>query len=240
MIAPAIQLQSTSSHCLLSTPIVLLYFQLQFNRRFPHAQLEPCPPSHRRSSKTQNAHNSAQRLLKQTRTQSTHTQITTSAQQNSKSATVCSSAHITLQDTILYETTHTTRPTTTDDTPFCPGPGGQRERPPPVAIAAVATDTRAVVVDVRHRLRSSSSAATAAAAVTLVAALRAVRISCHPWMTLIGPGTPGMAFMMKKKKYKFSVEFQLEELVEVPFVNVVLFAKVRLLDGGSFTEYSSR
>ncbi|KAG4069899.1 hypothetical protein HA402_009606 [Bradysia odoriphaga] len=58
-------------------------------------------------------------------------------------------------------------------------------------------------------------------------------------MTLIGPGA-GMAFMMKKKKYKFSVDFQLEELVEVPFLNAMLFAKIRLLDGGSFQEYSTR
>ncbi|XP_065088962.1 uncharacterized protein LOC135710352 isoform X1 [Ochlerotatus camptorhynchus] len=59
-------------------------------------------------------------------------------------------------------------------------------------------------------------------------------------MTLIGPGAPGMAFMMKKKKYKFTVELHLEELVEVPFVNAVLFAKIRLLDGGSFQEHSNR
>ncbi|XP_035774362.1 mucin-5AC-like isoform X3 [Anopheles albimanus] len=59
-------------------------------------------------------------------------------------------------------------------------------------------------------------------------------------MTLIGPSAPGMAFMMKKKKYKFSVELHLEELVEVPFLNAVLFAKVRLLDGGSFQEHSNR
>ncbi|XP_055684634.1 uncharacterized protein LOC129790855 [Lutzomyia longipalpis] len=50
----------------------------------------------------------------------------------------------------------------------------------------------------------------------------------------------GMAFMMKKKKYKFSVELQLDELVEVPFLNAVLFAKIRLMEGGSFQEYSSR
>ncbi|KFB36130.1 hypothetical protein ZHAS_00003190 [Anopheles sinensis] len=49
-----------------------------------------------------------------------------------------------------------------------------------------------------------------------------------------------MAFMMKKKKYKFSVELRLEELVEVPFLNAVLFAKIRLLDGGSFQEHSNR
>ncbi|CAL7947886.1 unnamed protein product [Xylocopa violacea] len=49
-----------------------------------------------------------------------------------------------------------------------------------------------------------------------------------------------MAFMMKKKKYKFSVEVGLEELTAVPFVNAVLFAKLRLLDGGSFVDNSTR
>lgn len=49
----------------------------------------------------------------------------------------------------------------------------------------------------------------------------------------------GMAFMIKKKKYKFQVEVCLEELLEVPFVSAVLFAKVRLLDGG-FQDHSSR
>lgn len=49
-----------------------------------------------------------------------------------------------------------------------------------------------------------------------------------------------MAFMMKKKKYKFTVDLHLEELVEVPFLNAVLFAKIRLLDGGSFQEHSNR
>ncbi|XP_071558082.1 uncharacterized protein [Temnothorax nylanderi] len=49
-----------------------------------------------------------------------------------------------------------------------------------------------------------------------------------------------MAFMMKKKKYKFSVEVNLEELTAVPFVSAVLFAKLRLLDGGSFVDHSTR
>lgn len=49
----------------------------------------------------------------------------------------------------------------------------------------------------------------------------------------------GMAFMTKKKKYKFQVEVCLEELLEVPFVSAVLFAKLRLLDGG-FQDHSSR
>lgn len=55
------------------------------------------------------------------------------------------------------------------------------------------------------------------------------------------PGLRGeMAFMMKKKKYKFSVEVDLEELTAVPFVSAVLFAKLRLLDGGSFVDHSTR
>lgn len=53
-------------------------------------------------------------------------------------------------------------------------------------------------------------------------------------------GLSEMAFMMKKKKYKFSVEVELEELTAVPFVNAVLFAKLRLLDGGSFVDHSTR
>ncbi|TNN55311.1 Protein FAM102B [Liparis tanakae] len=44
---------------------------------------------------------------------------------------------------------------------------------------------------------------------------------------------------MKKKKFKFKVDFELDELSSVPFVNGVLFCKVRLLDGG-FSEESSR
>ncbi|XP_065169308.1 uncharacterized protein [Atheta coriaria] len=51
----------------------------------------------------------------------------------------------------------------------------------------------------------------------------------------------GMAsFMTKKKKYKFQVEVCLEELLEVPFVSAVLFAKLRLLDGGNFQDHSQR
>ncbi|XP_029310188.1 LOW QUALITY PROTEIN: protein FAM102B-like [Cottoperca gobio] len=45
--------------------------------------------------------------------------------------------------------------------------------------------------------------------------------------------------LMKKKRFKFRVEFNLEELSSVPFVNGVLFCKVRLLDGG-FGQESSR
>lgn len=50
-----------------------------------------------------------------------------------------------------------------------------------------------------------------------------------------------MAFIMvRKKKYKFQVEVVVEEMTAVPFVNAVLFAKVRLLDGGGFSGISSR
>ncbi|XP_066515173.1 protein FAM102A [Hoplias malabaricus] len=49
-----------------------------------------------------------------------------------------------------------------------------------------------------------------------------------------------MAFLMKKKKFKFQVHFTLEELTAVPFVNGVLFCKIRLLEGGDFATSSSR
>ncbi|XP_051508538.1 protein FAM102A-like [Myxocyprinus asiaticus] len=49
-----------------------------------------------------------------------------------------------------------------------------------------------------------------------------------------------MAFLVKKKKFKFQTHFTLEELTAVPFVNGVLFCKIRLLDGGDFTASSSR
>ncbi|XP_067057444.1 EEIG family member 2-like isoform X2 [Acropora muricata] len=45
---------------------------------------------------------------------------------------------------------------------------------------------------------------------------------------------------MKKKKFKFDVNFKLNELSSVPFVSGVLFAKMRLLEGGSFAYYSTR
>lgn len=53
--------------------------------------------------------------------------------------------------------------------------------------------------------------------------------------------TYGMAsLLVKKKKYKFQVEICVEELLEVPFVSAVLFAKIRLLDGGNFQDHCSR
>ncbi|KAI3361622.1 hypothetical protein L3Q82_001936 [Scortum barcoo] len=48
-----------------------------------------------------------------------------------------------------------------------------------------------------------------------------------------------MSFLMKKKKFKFQVHFTLEELTAVPFVNGVLFCKIRLMDGGDFAILSS-
>uniref|UniRef100_A0A8C1Z1Z0 Family with sequence similarity 102 member Ab n=1 Tax=Cyprinus carpio TaxID=7962 RepID=A0A8C1Z1Z0_CYPCA len=49
-----------------------------------------------------------------------------------------------------------------------------------------------------------------------------------------------MAFLIKKKKFKFQIHFTLEELTAVPFVNGMLFCKIRLLDGGDFSISSSR
>ena len=48
-----------------------------------------------------------------------------------------------------------------------------------------------------------------------------------------------MAFFVKKKKFKFQTHLTLEELSAVPFVNGVLFCKLRLLEG-DFAATSSR
>ncbi|CAH0553321.1 unnamed protein product [Brassicogethes aeneus] len=55
-----------------------------------------------------------------------------------------------------------------------------------------------------------------------------------------GRGAGMAAFMTRKKKYKFQVEICLEELLEVPLITAVLFAKLRLVDGGNFQDHSSR
>ncbi|NWV40575.1 F102B protein, partial [Grantiella picta] len=61
-----------------------------------------------------------------------------------------------------------------------------------------------------------------------------------PWGRPPGSSWPMAFIMMKKKKFKFRVELELDELSSVPFVNGILFCKVRLLDGGSFSGESSR
>ena len=49
-----------------------------------------------------------------------------------------------------------------------------------------------------------------------------------------------MAFMLKKKRYKFQVNLCLDELSEVSYSKGIIFAKIRQLDGGSFTDVSKR
>lgn len=70
--------------------------------------------------------------------------------------------------------------------------------------------------------------------------------ACAPPLSLHSARLPcstlgaDMSFLLtKKKRFKFRVDFDLEELSSVPFVNGVLFCKVRLRDGG-FAEESSR
>lgn len=58
-------------------------------------------------------------------------------------------------------------------------------------------------------------------------------------ITIALPGH-AMTFIMKKKKFKFQVNFELVELSSVPLINAVLFGKVRLQDGGNFAQVSSR
>ena len=50
-----------------------------------------------------------------------------------------------------------------------------------------------------------------------------------------------MSFMPKKKRYlKFLVNLEVEELSSVPSINGLLFAKVRLIEGGTFTVTTNR
>lgn len=46
--------------------------------------------------------------------------------------------------------------------------------------------------------------------------------------------------MMKKKRYKFQVDLCLDELGEVVYSKAILFAKIRQLHGGNFTDVSKR
>ncbi|GMR31127.1 hypothetical protein PMAYCL1PPCAC_01322 [Pristionchus mayeri] len=48
-----------------------------------------------------------------------------------------------------------------------------------------------------------------------------------------------MSFL-KRKRVKFAVDLQVCHLSDVPLVNAVLFAKVRLLDGGTFEAHTER
>ena len=43
-----------------------------------------------------------------------------------------------------------------------------------------------------------------------------------------------------KKSYQFEVTLGLEELSSLPFINGILFAKMRLLDSRNSKQYSSR
>ena len=46
--------------------------------------------------------------------------------------------------------------------------------------------------------------------------------------------------MVVRKKYTFAVKLTLEELSSVPYINGLLYAKIRLIDGGSFVTTSTR
>ncbi|XP_060937083.1 protein FAM102A [Limanda limanda] len=54
------------------------------------------------------------------------------------------------------------------------------------------------------------------------------------------PQLSSRTFLVKKKKFKFQVHFSLDQLTAVPFVNGLLFCKIRLIDGGDFSVLSSR
>lgn len=45
---------------------------------------------------------------------------------------------------------------------------------------------------------------------------------------------------MRKKRVKFAVELVVSRLTDVPLLNAILFAKVRLMDGGTFEDFTKR
>ena len=45
--------------------------------------------------------------------------------------------------------------------------------------------------------------------------------------------------IMRKKRFKFDVTFEVDELLMVSFVSGTLFAKIRLLNCGSFKDYTN-
>jgi len=45
---------------------------------------------------------------------------------------------------------------------------------------------------------------------------------------------------IRKRKCKFTIQLAIEELLSVPYLNGVLFCKVRLCDGGHYVSYSSK
>jgi hypothetical protein len=45
---------------------------------------------------------------------------------------------------------------------------------------------------------------------------------------------------VRKRKIKFTVQLAIQELLSVPYLNAVLFCKVRQCDGGNHVSYSSK
>ncbi len=67
------------------------------------------------------------------------------------------------------------------------------------------------------------------------------RACASPRSTAALFATAKMSFIvLKKKRYKFQVDLCLEELSEVSYSRGVMFAKIRQLDGGSFSDVSQR
>ncbi|CDW52707.1 protein FAM102A [Trichuris trichiura] len=49
-----------------------------------------------------------------------------------------------------------------------------------------------------------------------------------------------MSTILRKKRFKFQVDMLLADMCNVPFVNAILYSKIRLLDGGNFCDHTSR
>ncbi|KFD49888.1 hypothetical protein M513_09217 [Trichuris suis] len=49
-----------------------------------------------------------------------------------------------------------------------------------------------------------------------------------------------MSTILRKKRFKFQVDMLLADMCNVPFVNAILYSKIRLLDGGNFCDHTNR
>ena len=51
---------------------------------------------------------------------------------------------------------------------------------------------------------------------------------------------PFVLSSIRKRKVKFTIQLAIQELMSVPYVNGVLFCKVRLCNGGNHVSFSSK
>lgn len=94
-------------------------------------------------------------------------------------------------------------------------------------------------IDSSAPVQSSPSLALSSSSTVVVIPTTATNMSTTTGSTatmMIGSNSAAI----KKRKVKFSVQLSIQELLSVPYLNGVLFCKVRLCEGGSYVSYSSK